>query len=113
MLCELFSSAYLRDLTDNNDVPKYAAPARETDYSCLPPAYTFVGDIEPFYNETVAFVGNLQKAGISAKVDVHKGCYHAFDTMCPNAAISKQATERMLKEFRFAVESCYARQDFN
>ena len=99
---------YLRDLHDKNDVPKYAAPAREKDYSQLPPAYTFVGDIEPFYNETVTFIDNLQKAGVSAKVDVYKGCFHAFDTMCPNSRISKQTTARMLKEFLFAVENHFA-----
>jgi len=68
-----------------------------------------VGDIEPFYNETLALIDNLQKAGVPAKVDVYEGCYHAFDTMCPNAAISKQATGKMLEEFRFAVENHFAK----
>lgn len=38
---------YLRN-TDKTKVPIYAAPARCTDFSGLPPAYTFVGDGEPF-----------------------------------------------------------------
>jgi len=104
---------YLRGLPDDKDVPKYAAPTRETDFSRLPPTYTFVGDIEPFYNETITFIDNLQKAGVSAKVDVYKGCYHAFDTMCPKASISKKATDKLLKEFRFAVENYFVKQDVN
>ena len=39
-------------------VSLYAAPARQTDFSGLPPAYTFVGDEEPFYQETLDFIAN-------------------------------------------------------
>lgn len=62
---------YLGELYEK-DVPNYASPSRETDYSNLPPAYTFVGDIEPFYCETLTYIENLKKAGIQAKVDVYK-----------------------------------------
>ena len=55
--------AYLGDLWElGEDVPPYAAAARQTDYSGLPPAYTFVGDIEPFYCETLTYIENLKKA---------------------------------------------------
>ena len=50
---------YLRKAA-KKDVPPYAAPARQTDWSGLPPCYTFVGDGEPFYNETVAYVEALK-----------------------------------------------------
>ena len=40
----------------------YPAAARQTDYSGLPPAYTFVGDIEAFYCETLTYIENLKKA---------------------------------------------------
>jgi acetyl esterase/lipase len=98
---------YLGALHGKDDVPKYAAPARETDYSNLPPAYTFVGDIEPFFDETVAYVQNLQKAGVSAKADVYEGCFHAFDNMCPKAGISQRAVSEMLSAFRFAVDNYF------
>ena len=104
-------SMYLKGLSREQTIPKYAAPARETDFSHLPPAYTFVGDIEPFYNETLAYIENLQNAGVQAKVDVYEGCYHAFDIMCPKAGISKQATNKMLDEFSFAVDNHFALQD--
>ena len=38
---------YLREV--EGEIPPYASPARQTDYSYLPPAYTFVGNREPFY----------------------------------------------------------------
>ena len=34
--------------------------ARQTCYTGLPPAYTFVGDGEPFYAETCTFIENLK-----------------------------------------------------
>ncbi len=60
------------------EVPPCAAPARQTDYSNLPPAYTFVGTAEPFLDETLTFIDNLKNAGIEASVDVYDGVYHAF-----------------------------------
>ena len=57
--------AYLAELYEQREnVPSYAAAARQTDYSNLPPAYTFVGDIEPFYCENLTYIDNFQKAGI-------------------------------------------------
>jgi len=101
---------YLRELFGKDDVPKYAAPARELNHSNLPPAYTFVGDIEPFYNETITYVDNLKNAGVPAKVDVYEGCYHAFEIMCPKASISKNAVDRVLEEFKYAADNYFFEQ---
>lgn len=65
------------------EVSPYAAAARQTDYSRLPPAYTFVGTAEPFYAETVRYIENLKNAGVEAAVDVYENMYHAFDMICP------------------------------
>lgn len=43
-----------------------AAPARLEDFSGLPPAYSFVGDGEPFYAETVHYFERLRAAGVPA-----------------------------------------------
>ena len=68
---------YLGDQYGSDQVSKYASPARETDYSNLPPCYTFVADGEPFYAETLAYVKNLQEAGVDAKVNVYPGNVHS------------------------------------
>lgn len=39
-----------------------AAPARLEDFSGMPPAYSFVGDGEPFYAETVHYYGCAPRA---------------------------------------------------
>lgn len=53
-----------RDIYGTDEVPAYAATARQSDYSNLPPAYTSVCTGEPFYCETLAFVENLRAAGV-------------------------------------------------
>lgn len=93
------------------DVSPYAAAARQTDYSGLPPAYTFVGDIEPFYCETLTYVENLKKAGIPASVDVYPNCFHAFDMLTPMRKISKQAAAEFEKQYLYAAEHYFAEQN--
>ena len=101
--------AYIGHLDKKNILP-YAVPARQTDYSNLPPAYTFVGDIEPFYCETLAFVENLKNAGVEAKVDVYPGCFHAFDMMLPFLKVSKKAIAEFEKQYLYAIEHYFAEQ---
>lgn len=86
----------------------YAAPARQTDYSNLPPCYTFVGTKEPFYCETLAYIDNLKKAGVPAHVDVYPTGFHAFDMLTPFRRISKQAIAAFEKHFLNAVHSATA-----
>lgn len=81
----------------------YAAPARQTDYSNLPPCYTFVGDKEPFYCETLAYVENLQRAGVPARADVYPTGFHAFDMLTPFRRISKRAIEVFEKQYLLAA----------
>ncbi|MBQ4186666.1 MAG: alpha/beta hydrolase, partial [Firmicutes bacterium] len=89
---------YLRDLK-GKEVPAYASPSRRRNYEGLPPCYTFVGDIEPFYYETLAFVDALNRAGVEAKCDVYHNWYHAYDVNRAETEISKQAAEKFVEEF--------------
>ena len=100
-----------RDHSRNDSVPAYAAPARQKDYRGLPPAYTFVGDIEPFYCETLTYIENLRKAGVPAKVDVYPGCFHAFDMLLPFLPVSRRAIAKFEKIYRYAAKHFTARQD--
>ena len=99
---------YLGDLYGTDDVPAYAAAARQTDYGKLPPAYTFVCTGEPFYCETLAFVDNLRAAGVEAGLDVYDGLYHAFDMLQPGKDISKIAIGRFEAAFDEARKKYFA-----
>lgn len=93
-----------------NDITPYAAPARQTDYSNLPPAYTFVGDIEPFYCETLTYIHNLKKAGVDASVDVYPGWFHAYDMFLPFTKKAKEAIAKFEKMYLYAAEHYSAAQ---
>lgn len=89
-------------------VSSYAAPARQTNYKGLPPAYTFVGNGEPFYSETCTYIKNLRKADVEAELDVYPSNMHAFDMMAPDELLSKQAAERFNQHFAYAMEHYFA-----
>ena len=97
---------YLRGKAKKKVSP-YAAPARQTDYSGLPPAYTFVGDGEPFYAETLAYVEHLNKAGVPAHADVWHSNMHAFDMLRPDLPESQLAIRR----FQEAVACLLAQKE--
>ena len=85
-------------------VSPYAAPAGQKDFSHLPPCYTFVGEGEPFYCETLQYVASLQEAGVMAEVDVYPTDYHAFDMLKPDDPISQEAIQTFLRHFEKALE---------
>lgn len=87
------------------EADKYCAPARESDYSRLPPALTFVGSIEPFYDETAAYVDSLRGAGVEVHFKVFDGCYHAFDMLHALAPVAREAREFLMNGFMYAVEN--------
>lgn len=99
---------YLKGLTE---IPPYAAPARQTDYSDLPPTYTFVGDIEPFYCETLTYIENLKAAGVEASVDVYPNWFHAYDMFFPFKAMAKQTIAKFEEQFCYAAEHYFAPQN--
>ena len=101
---------YLKELYGKDNVSPYASPSRQTDYSHLPPAYTFVCEGEPFYCETLTYVENLKKEGITAYVDVEPGKVHAFDMMMPWRKHSREAARTFRQQFLYAKEHYRAEQ---
>lgn len=92
------------------EVPAYASPSRQTKYSGLPPAYTFVADGEPFLAETKEYIANLRQAGVPAEIDVYPGNMHAFDLMRPDDFINRRAVSRFEEYFSYAVKTYFAVQ---
>ncbi|MFW5689216.1 MAG: alpha/beta hydrolase, partial [Spirochaetota bacterium] len=81
---------YLGDRAED-DVPAYAAPARAADLRGLPRTVTFVGDLDPFRDETIAYVERLRAADVPVDFELFEGCYHGFETVCPDATVSRRA----------------------
>lgn len=98
-------AAYLRDLVKKGEkIPSYAAAARAKNYSKLPPTITFVGDLEPFRDETIEYTENLKKAGVPVAFELFKGCYHAFEVLLPEIEISKQAWSFLMTTYSAYVD---------
>ncbi|MBO1307588.1 alpha/beta hydrolase [Enterococcus sp. 669A] len=92
------------------EIPIYASPAQATDYSGLPPAGTYVGDIEPFYDETRQYVKNLEAAGVPVNFKVYEGAYHGFSQVKPNTVIAQEAFAFFVENYRYACKHYFAKQ---
>jgi acetyl esterase/lipase len=86
-------TALLGDRRGTADVSIYAAPARATDLSGLPPAYIEAGSAEVFRDEAVAFASEIWKAGGSAELHIWAGGFHGFQSIVPTAALSRRAVQ--------------------
>lgn len=93
-----------------DDVPKYASPALETDLAGLPPTTTFVGELDPFLDETEAWVEGLRAAGVPVAFERYPGCYHGFDGIRPGAKVSRRANDFLCERFAAAVDGDFAKQ---
>ncbi|GIE33735.1 esterase [Actinoplanes italicus] len=79
------------------DVSPYAAPARATDLSNLPPAFIDVGSAETFRDEDVTYASRIWQAGGRAELHVWPGGFHGFDGMAPAAALSQDARQARVR----------------
>ncbi|WP_242657060.1 alpha/beta hydrolase fold domain-containing protein [Mycobacterium talmoniae] len=84
-------TALLGDRRGTDDVSIYAAPARATDLSGLPPAFIDCGSAEVFRDEDVAYATRLWCAGVQAELHVWPGGFHGFDLIAPHTALAHAA----------------------
>ncbi|MGV9929509.1 alpha/beta hydrolase [Streptomyces olivaceoviridis] len=84
-------TALLGDRRGGPEVSPYAAPARATDLSGLPPAFLDVGSAETFRDEVVGYASRIWQAGGEAELHVWPGGCHGFDALAPEATLSRTA----------------------
>ncbi|USX55003.1 alpha/beta hydrolase [Lentzea sp. HUAS12] len=84
-------TALLGESRGGPDVSPYAAPARATDLSGLPPTYVDVGSVDVFRDEAVEYASQIWRAGGDAELHVWPGGCHGFDQLVPDAALSRRA----------------------
>jgi acetyl esterase/lipase len=81
-------------------VSRYAAAARATDLSLLPPTYIDVGDLDIFCDENITYARRLAAAGVPIELHVHPGCPHAFEGLAPEAAVSRRVIADRVRRLR-------------
>jgi acetyl esterase/lipase len=75
------------------NVSPYAAPARATDLSGLPPTYIDVGQLDIFVYEDMEYANRIARAGGTVEFHLHPGCLHGYDTFASQADVSKRAIQ--------------------
>lgn len=88
----LFGWQALLGRTPGSDgVSPYAAAARASDLSGLPPTFIAVGGLDLFFEENMFYANRLSRAGVPVEFHLYPGAYHGFQ-VATKARISKQAT---------------------
>jgi acetyl esterase/lipase len=77
--------SYLGALYGTDEVPAYAAAARSTDLTGLPPTCVVVGSIDGFRDEDIDYAQRLHQAGVACELHVIAGLPHAY-LLVPGAA---------------------------
>jgi acetyl esterase/lipase len=96
-------SAYLA----SRPADAYAAPARATDLSDLPPMYIDAGELDMFVDEDIDFAERLRAAGGSVELTLVQGAVHGWDLIAPDAEISRRAFDRRVTWLRDVLRTDY------
>ena len=81
--------ALLGERRRTDQVSIYAAPARATDLSGLPPTFIDCGAAELFRDEDVAYANQIWNDGGVCELHVWPGAWHAPEVVVPDATISR------------------------
>lgn len=84
-------SALLGHEPGRDGVSPYAAAARASDLSRLPPAFIACPTLDLFIDENVTYAQRLMRAGVAVELHVYPGGFHGFDIFGADAPISVQA----------------------
>jgi acetyl esterase len=88
---------------ERRHVSPYAAPARATDLSELPPAYVLTSQFDPLRDEGIAYALRMLQAGVPVELHNVVGAFHGFDVF--PTAISRAAAAEQHAALRRALHS--------
>jgi acetyl esterase/lipase len=80
----------------------YAAPARATDLSGLPPTYISVMEFDPLRDEGIAFATRLLAAGVPTELHLFPGTFHG-SVRFAQAAVSQREMREEVEVLRAAL----------
>lgn len=88
-------TSYLGDTKGTDGVSPYAAAARATDLSGLPPAIILVGGLDGFVDEDIDYARRLNQVGVPVEFHLYPGAPHGFDALLPNSSVAQRANADM------------------
>lgn len=95
--------ALLGERYQTHSVDAYAAPARATDLSGLPPTLIQVGELDTFRDEDIDYATRLLQAGVSTELHVYPGAYHGWELANPTADSTTSVYTERNKALRRAL----------
>jgi acetyl esterase/lipase len=95
-------SALLNAEPGGPETPPYAAAARATELSGLPPAFIAAGTLDLLQEQDVNYAMRLTRAGVPVELHVYPGAFHAFD-LAPNARVAIAARRDSQEALRRAL----------
>ncbi|MDY0908588.1 alpha/beta hydrolase [Microbacterium sp. CFBP9034] len=87
-------TSYLGGAPGADDLPPYAAAARRTDLSGLPPTWLYTSDVELFRDEDLDYARRLEAAGVDVTLDVVPGVPHGFEAWAADAVLATDLVSR-------------------
>jgi len=84
-------------------VSPYAAAARATDLSNLPPLFLATGALDLFLEEDLEYARRLVRSGVPVELHVYPGAYHGFQ-WAPTADVSIMAARDSREALRRAMK---------
>lgn len=98
-------SSILGDGAAGADVSPYAAASRATDLAGLPATYMEVGSSEVFRDEDLEYALRLARAGVPMEVHSWQGGFHAFESLGPDANVSRACLAARTSYFQRALHA--------
>jgi acetyl esterase/lipase len=80
-----------KEVIGTDKTPLYAAPARATVLSGLPPAYIDVGGLDIFRDEDIEYARRLGAAHVDVEFHLHPGVPHVYELLAPGCEVAKRA----------------------
>ncbi len=96
-------AAIWRHYLGSTPATPYAAPARATDLSGLPPAYIATAELCPNRDEDIAYALRLLQAGVSVELHQWAGTFHGSQ-----AILSAEVSHRQIDELAAALRRALA-----
>jgi acetyl esterase len=81
----------------------YAAPARASDLSGLPPAYITTAELDPNRDEAIIYAQRLMEAGVPVELHQWRGTFHGSQ-----AALSATVSQRQIAELAAVLHHALA-----
>ncbi|GAA3587896.1 alpha/beta hydrolase [Amycolatopsis ultiminotia] len=88
----------------HNTPDGYAAPARATNLTGLPPALIMVAEIDPVRDDGIAYAARLTAAGTNTELIQIPGALHGFDLMFAHTTIGQRGLATQIRALREALQ---------